>query len=254
MANRLNAPNQFETLSPPWILSQLDANATQNQAAWNDSSLGFMNGLPTDTGSANAYLITLTLGVPSSYRAGMCASFIPANSNTGPSTLTVSPLGSAAIVNPSNIALNGGEIIANRKVDLIHDGTSFRMIGTCPLNTVAGGLSGNTAIECAGFTSVTAYLTWTGGAAMAVSLNHLAQGVPVNIVALNNIGAAHAFLMSATDPAGNAFTLINAIPSATAGVGVGFTNLLAGGTTINNGIGIKLSGAAPAPLTLFLSI
>jgi len=202
-ANRLNAPNQFETLSPPWILSQLDANATQNQAAWNDSSLGFMNGLPTDTGSANAYLITLTLGVPSSYRAGMCASFIPANSNTGPSTLTVSPLGSAAIVNPANLALVGGEICKNVKVDLVHDGTSFRIIGTCSTFINLGSQSTSQSVNCAGYTALTVGVNFTV-ASLSLALNNVSFGASITIVLTNSTGGSSAFQCAMTDPAGNA--------------------------------------------------
>ena len=253
MANRLNAPNQFETLAPPWVLSQLDTNFTQNQSAWNDSSLGFMNGLPTDTGSANAYAITLPLGVPTSYRAGMCVSFIPANSNTGASTVTVSPLGSAAIVNPANIALQGGEIAANRRLDLIHDGTNFRIAGPCPLSFNTSTASTSLSVECAGYTRVAIVVTFNiAGTGFTLTLSHLAQGVGVTVVLFNTSGSNKGILLAATNPAGTAFSTISGFASGTVNGNAG-VNLISTGLQVSNGSAFVFNGAPSAPTLLHLS-
>jgi hypothetical protein len=135
---RLSAPNAFAGLNPPWILANLDANDANAQAFANDSSLGFVNGIPTDTGSANAYIVTLPIGTPSSYNAGMTVCFVAANSNTGSSTLTVSPLGSQLIVNMAGNPLSNGDIIAGVAYLCISNGTVFYLVGAAS-SQVSGG-------------------------------------------------------------------------------------------------------------------
>jgi hypothetical protein len=49
------------------------------QGAFNDSSLGYVNYVGTDSGTANLYNVTLPFGVPSSYNIGMCVAFKPAH-------------------------------------------------------------------------------------------------------------------------------------------------------------------------------
>jgi hypothetical protein len=211
MANRLNAPNQFETLSPPWILSQLDTNFTQNQAAWNDSSLGFVNGIPVDTGSANNYLVTLPLGAPSSYQNGMTVVFNPANNNTGASTITVASLGSAAILTAAGSALGGGEIISGTGITLVYSTSApvgFRIVGNQYVPIVAGYTSSvNQTLICDGASSVSAVYNFSAAATVTLSLSRLRQGVPVSI-AINSFSSGTSTLfVGATNPAGGSYTI-----------------------------------------------
>jgi hypothetical protein len=208
MANRLNAPNQFETLSPPWLLTSLDANATQNQAAWNDSSLGFVNGIPTDTGSANNYQVALPFGSPSAYQAGMTVVFIPANSNTGASTMTVSPLGSLAIVNQAGAALTGGEIPVGYAVTLVCTGTVFRIVGAqyAPI-TQAFSSSVNQSVACDGANSVVVSYTLTAASVSPqLTLIRLRPGVPVAISVNFASFTSSTLFIGATNPAGGGVT------------------------------------------------
>jgi hypothetical protein len=128
MANRLSPPNLFAGTSPPWQLSLLDQNASNVQSALNDSSLGFNNYVGADSGTANNYVLSLPVGAPSAYTAGMTVSFIPANSNTGSSTVTIAPLGSVAILNLLGNATQGGDIVAGTMVVMVSTGAAFRIV------------------------------------------------------------------------------------------------------------------------------
>jgi hypothetical protein len=105
----------------------LDANANNATGAINDSSLGSVNGPLTDTGAVNAYVVTCAYGTPSAYNNGMTVFFKPTNTNTGPSTLTVSPLSSLPITATDGTALAGGELAAGVAIGLVCDGTAFRI-------------------------------------------------------------------------------------------------------------------------------
>lgn len=87
----------------------------------------FNNTLLTDTGSANAYVLTPSPAIPS-YVAGQSYQFIPANANTGTSgsTLNVSGLGTKAIQYGGQ-AVSGGQLATNFAVRVIYDGTAFQL-------------------------------------------------------------------------------------------------------------------------------
>lgn len=258
MANRLNAPNQFETLSPPWILSQLDTNFTQNQAAWNDSSLGFVNGIPIDTGSANVYTVALPFGTPSAYQDGMTVPFIPNNTNTGASTMTVSPLGAVSILNPAGIALSGGEIIKNATQLLVYKSAApvgFRIVGPCPLSIELTGQSGNWTVNCAGYTSIYLVGGWTSGANLVVTLNNVGYGVPIFLWMSNSIAGTQHWSLTITDPAGTALTTINAVAAGAVNGSNNFSILTGSGfLSIQNGSALTLKGSIVSPLSAWFSV
>jgi hypothetical protein len=201
MANRCQAPNLFAGLSPTWILSNLDQNSAFFQGSFQDASLGYVNGIPADTGTANAYVVTLPFGSPSSYQAGMTVVFTPTNTNTGPSTITVNPLGSSAILNPAGLALSGGEIAANRRVMLVSDGASFYIVGPCPYSKVFASNTSNQTVDVAGYTSVVINVGQTGGSC-GLTLSHLGVGIPVTVTLQNGTGASISFFIGGTTPAG----------------------------------------------------
>src|SRR5271165_4999026 len=96
MANRIGTINQFENLSPPWLLTSLDQYFAFITSGFTDSSLGWVNGVPLDTGTANNYVISaLRVGVPSNYQDGMMLVWIPITPiparATSRSTLWVAP-------------------------------------------------------------------------------------------------------------------------------------------------------------------
>jgi hypothetical protein len=128
MASRIGSLTDFAPLAPPWQLTQLDQNTTNIAAAFNDASLGYVNAIATDTGSANNYAVTCGFGTPSAYNAGFTVAFVPANTNTGASTITVSPLGSLSIVDVNGNALQAGAIQSGRLCALICMGSTFRIV------------------------------------------------------------------------------------------------------------------------------
>lgn len=83
----------------------------------------------TDTGAANAYVITFVAGqpVPTSYKTGMKVSFKALNTNTGASTINVNGLGTVAIRRATGVALAAGDITTGGIVELTYDGTNFQM-------------------------------------------------------------------------------------------------------------------------------
>lgn len=72
-----------------------------------------------DTGAANAYVLANVPNIPA-LQNGYVVYWIPANANTGASTINVNGLGAVAIVNPDGSALTGGEIAAGQPVEIMY--------------------------------------------------------------------------------------------------------------------------------------
>jgi hypothetical protein len=99
-------------------------------SAWTTSlQTTFGEVMPTDTGSANAYVVTLT-PAPTSYYAGMVACFIPTNSNTGNSTVNFNGLGVKSITFIPTAGLGGhaGYLVATDPACMVYDGTYFELL------------------------------------------------------------------------------------------------------------------------------
>jgi len=217
MANRIGTINQFENLSPPWLLTSLDQYFAFITSGFTDSSLGWVNGVPLDTGTANNYVISaLPFGVPSNYQDGMMLVWIPNNTNTGQSNITINPLGSTSILNPAGIVLQGGELAANQAVAMVYKSATpsgFRIIGPCPLG-IQKVLSSSTSatIECAGYSSINAEVVFaSGGASQTVSLAHLAAGVPVNLWIANGVASTITVFVNGTNPTGTPFSSVTGV-------------------------------------------
>ncbi len=79
-----------------------------------------------DTGSANAYAVTLS-PVPTAYFAGMKVKFKAANANTGASTINVNSLGVQTIKIHVTDALIAGDVPQNAVIELVYDGVNFQL-------------------------------------------------------------------------------------------------------------------------------
>ena len=90
-----------------------------------------------DTGSANAYVISLS-PTPVAYAAGQVVRVKIANSNTGASTLNVNSIGTKAI-QKHGAALTGGELKQNLVVPLVYDGTQFQMLSAADFDPSTAG-------------------------------------------------------------------------------------------------------------------
>ena len=88
-----------------------------------------------DTGSANAYILNFSASF-SAYADGIIIYWIPANTNSGASTINVNGLGVVNLVNPDGSALVAGEIIANQPAQILFKAGAFQVITAT--NTVYG--------------------------------------------------------------------------------------------------------------------
>jgi hypothetical protein len=102
-------------------------------------------GYAVDTGSANAYAVSLT--PTPTLVAGSTGAFLAAHTNTGASTLAVNGGSAIAIKkNGNSTALAAGDISANQIIRWVYDGTVFQIIvpgssGVTSLNSLTGALS-----------------------------------------------------------------------------------------------------------------
>lgn len=81
-----------------------------------------------DTGTANAYAVTLSPAP--SIIAGSVVVFTATNSNTGASTLAVNGGTATAIKKQASTALSSGDIVAGQIVAVFYDGTNWQMLGS----------------------------------------------------------------------------------------------------------------------------
>jgi hypothetical protein len=80
-----------------------------------------------DTGSTNAYLVNFTANF-SAYTDGIVIYFVPANTNTGASTINVNGLGVINILGPGGVNPIAGTIVGGYPIGLIYKGGSFYLI------------------------------------------------------------------------------------------------------------------------------
>lgn len=210
MANRIGTFPTFANFAPPWSLPTLDANFVSVNAAMNDSSLGFVNATAVDTGTANNYIITCPFGVPSTYNQGMTVAFVPLNTNTGASNITVSPLGSTSILTPAGNPLPANAIVAGVITTMVFVGTGFRLFGTSDtLNSPLGLISapGTTTVDCTGFTSIQVQLTMGSAGNYTLQLNNLSFGAPVDVQVITGGNTQHFKILAATPASATYSTL-----------------------------------------------
>lgn len=80
-----------------------------------------------DAGVANAYILNFPASF-TAYADGIFIIWIPANTNTGASTINVNGLGVVNIVNPDGSALQSGEIVANQPAQILFKGGVFELV------------------------------------------------------------------------------------------------------------------------------
>lgn len=87
-----------------------------------------------DTGSANAYAISLTPN-ETAYAAGQVFFFKATNANSGASTLNVDSIGAIDIKKYHNVALVSGDIVENQIVGVVYDATTLDFVMITPTPT-----------------------------------------------------------------------------------------------------------------------
>lgn len=216
MANRVGALKVFGSETTDSVGS-IDTNNNTISAALNDASLGYVNGIATDTGSVNNYILTCPFGSPTGYNQGMMVAWIPGNTNTGPSTITVNPQPSAPLVDAGGNALAGGAIQAGVQAAAIYNGGSFRLL-TVP--GAAGGLLyknvvittvGTTTIPCGG-ASIVSIILDSGTAPLSsiytLTLTGVLVGAHIDIHWFMGGASQQLKFANCTDSLGNTITNI----------------------------------------------
>lgn len=82
-----------------------------------------------DTGVVNAYVLNFVANF-TAYADGILINWIPANTNTGPSTINVNGLGPVAITNQDGSVLTSNQIIANQVATIMFKGGAFLLISS----------------------------------------------------------------------------------------------------------------------------
>jgi hypothetical protein len=165
--------------------SQLDTWLANIRAVINDSASGWANAA-TDTGGANTYAVTLT-PPPSGYVPGFLISMLPANTNTGASTITVNSLGSVSILNISGNALQAGDIVAGQVATMIFIGSSFYLIDQSPSS----------------FPTPVSQFTVAPGPGLSVNVSIIAPQLVLNNTSHFNAGSATPANVALTAPVTN---------------------------------------------------
>jgi hypothetical protein len=88
---------------------------------------GLINWQATDTGVADAYAVALTH--VAAYASGLTFGFIPANTNTGASTVNINALGAKSVSRLGGGALVAGDLPAGVIAILTYDGAKFQITG-----------------------------------------------------------------------------------------------------------------------------
>jgi hypothetical protein len=101
------------------------AGITLNKSVSNQLATAIQSGLmnyAADTGTANVYAVAYTPAL-AALTDGLVVWFKAKTANTGASTLNVNGLGAQPILGAAHSALQGGEIVANGRVELIWNAT-----------------------------------------------------------------------------------------------------------------------------------
>jgi hypothetical protein len=81
-----------------------------------------------DTGAANAYVLTFASNF-SAYSNGLRVAFVPANNNSGASTVNINSIGIVNLQTVAGTTLGPGALVAGQPVDMIYYGGSFLLLG-----------------------------------------------------------------------------------------------------------------------------
>lgn len=129
MSKPIANPIAFTGQSPPWSLTQLDANFSAQQAAINDT-LTYSNYFVDQSGVVNSVIISVPTALTIALTAGTQLSVKIANTNTlSAVTITINALIAQRIINPDGTSLSPGQLVAGGIALLCYDGIEFQFLG-----------------------------------------------------------------------------------------------------------------------------
>jgi hypothetical protein len=139
-------------------------NVTLTDAAWFNDADTVVYGYLTGVAGTNTITATGPTSL-SAYAAGQRFWFIPANDNTGATTIAIT---GATALSAKNIfcggaACAGGEIQQNVPCLIIYDGTQFNIVGPFSGGAVPGNIAGAGSIKSSHATGGIGYATGAGG-------------------------------------------------------------------------------------------
>lgn len=213
MANRCATVAQIEN-QPGGNISAanfFDANWQKPTTALNESSLGYVNGIATDTGSANNYVLASAFGVATAYNPGFTVAFLPANTNTGSASVTLDLLTSQSILDWNGNPLLPGAIQAAQVTVMVYIGAAFRLIrppSSQGLLTFSASpaVTSTVTVAAGGYSDISVSLnvsTAPNNAVTTLLFNNLVFGARVGIVWIPGAGGqALKISSSSTDQTG----------------------------------------------------
>ena len=144
-----NVTNTFAAQTGPIPLSQLDTNFDQPRMVLNTMAT-FSNYFVDSSGAANSITVTAPPPLVVSYLAGLAVQVQVGNSTTSSSVnININSMGPKLIVNCDGSSLVAGQISSGQILNLIYDGTNFRIISQSiqrefyKYRTTQGGASGS---------------------------------------------------------------------------------------------------------------
>jgi hypothetical protein len=194
-----------------------------------------------DSTNNNAYVITVASDF--SLVAGVVVYFYVYNQNTGNPTLNVNGTGAFPIVTRANVAIGPIEITAQKWHGVMYDGSN-RWIMLSPIKRRYAALNvANPTIECNGFDSVGVYLTVNNATyGQGITFNHLAEGVPVTIMILNQAPGSLPWFIQCTDPNGGAIPVYACPSSGVTATGIINLSSATQPPNIGSGLGVLYNG------------
>lgn len=135
--------------APIWLdgnykINLLDANNVQQANYPVDNVFSISSGGATEyaltTGTANNYVLAPSPAIVI-YQAGQAFNININISNTGPSTINISALGTKSIVTNLGYPLAGGELLAGGVYRIVYDGTNFQLLNPTPPIQISMGIT-----------------------------------------------------------------------------------------------------------------
>ena len=192
--------------------------------------------------AAGTNTVTATMSpAPSAYVTGMQVVIVPANDNTGATTVNLNSLGAKAVKKfDGATALAAGDLQAGQPAVLVYDGTNFCLVNagttTNPMSAIGqliyGGTGGTPTALAAHTAATKRFLTTTGSGTAG-------QAPSWGVIAATDLGG-----IAGTAAGTDTYTLTLSPAIAAYGTGltltVIFTNANTGAATLNvNGLGAK---------------
>lgn len=141
MSKPVSGLNVFQNQAGPIPLSQLDANFNLHAAALNDIGT-YSNYFADASGAPNQLTVTIAPPLTFAYVTGIALQIRIANTNTSTTVnINVNSLGNRTIVLNDGVAPPVGALTTGTILDLMYDGTSFRVLGQRAV--IASGLFGD---------------------------------------------------------------------------------------------------------------